>query len=82
MKVTVNIDCSPQEARSFFGLPDVEPLNDQLVAEMSRRMSENMELMEPEALMRHWMQVGGRMSDQFMDLMNQAASGGGSSNKT
>ncbi len=81
MKMTVNIDCTPQEARSFFGLPDVEPLNDQLVAEMSRRMSENMELMEPEALMRHWMQVGGRMSDQFMDLMNQAASGGSSSKK-
>lgn len=75
MKVTVDIDCTPQEARSFFGLPDVEPLNDQLVAEMSRRMSENMELMEPEALMRHWMQVGGRMSDQFMDLMKQATSG-------
>lgn len=75
MKVTVDIDCTPQEARSFFGLPDVEPLNDQLVSEMSKRMGANMEMMEPDALMRHWMSFGGQMSDQFMDLMRSAGSG-------
>ncbi|MBA4801526.1 MULTISPECIES: DUF6489 family protein [Euryhalocaulis] len=80
MKVTVDIDCTPQEARSFFGLPDVEPLNKQLVEEMSKRMGANMEMMEPEALMRHWMSFGGQMSDQFLDLM-RAASGGASSRK-
>jgi len=80
MKVTVDIDCTPQEARSFFGLPDVEPLNDQLVAEMSKRLESNMEMMEPEALMRHWMSFGGQMSDQFLTLMRQAA--GGSSGKS
>lgn len=75
MKVTVNVDCTPQEARSFFGLPDVEPLNDQLVSEMSKRMAANMDMMEPDALMKHWMSFGGQMSDQFLSLMRQAASG-------
>ncbi len=75
MKVTVNIDCSPQEARAFFGLPDVTPLNEALVGEMTKRMSENMELLGPEALMRHWMSVGGQMQDQFIDLMRSAAGG-------
>ncbi len=76
MKVTVNIECSPVEARAFFGLPDVTPLNEALVDEMTKRMQENMEMMGPEALMRHWMNVGGQMQDQFMDLMRNAAGGG------
>lgn len=76
MKVNINIDCSPQEARAFFGLPDVTPLNEQLVEEMSRRLSSNMEAMEPEALMRSWMSFGGEWQKQFMDLMGKAAAGG------
>ncbi len=38
MKVTIDIDCTPQEARAFMGLPDVAPLNDHIVAEMQKRM--------------------------------------------
>jgi len=79
MKVNINIDCSPQEARAFFGLPDVTPLNEQLVEEMSKRMSANMEAMEPEALMRSWMSFGGEWQKQFMDLMGNAATGRSSS---
>jgi len=76
MKVTIDIDCTPQEARSFFGLPDVEPLNEQLVREMGNRLESNMEMMEPEALMRHWMTFGGQVSDQFLELMRKASGGG------
>jgi len=75
MKVNINIECTPQEARAFFGLPDVTPLNDQLVEEMKQRMTANMEAMEPEALMRSWMSMGGEWQKQFMGLMSQAASG-------
>ena len=35
MQVKIDIECTPLEARAFFGLPDVTPLNDQLVEEMS-----------------------------------------------
>jgi len=75
MKVTVNIECTPQEARSFFGLPDVTPLNEKLVDEMGKRMSDNLEALGPEALMRSWMTFGGEWQKQFMGLMNQAAGG-------
>jgi hypothetical protein len=77
MKVNVEIDCTPQEARAFFGLPDVTPLNEQLVEEMSKRMGANMEALEPEALMRSWMSFGGEWQKQFMDLMGKAAGGTG-----
>lgn len=77
MKVTVNIECTPQEARTFFGLPDVTPLNEKLVDEMSKRMSENLEALGPETLMRSWMTFGGEWQKQFMGLMSQAAGGTG-----
>ncbi len=31
MKVTVNVDCSPEEARRFFGLPDLGPVHEAYV---------------------------------------------------
>ena len=75
MKVNITIECTPQEARAFFGLPDVTPLNEQLVQEMGRRMQANLDAMEPDALMRSWMTLGGEWQKQFMGLMSQAAAG-------
>tara|TARA_R110002072_G_scaffold170606_2_gene324322 strand:- start:309 stop:545 length:237 start_codon:yes stop_codon:yes gene_type:complete len=75
MKVKVDIDCTPEEARAFFGLPDVTPLNDAMVGEMTKRMQENIGALEPEALMRNWMSFGGQMQEQFTALMRQAADG-------
>lgn len=77
MKVNINIECTPQEARAFFGLPDVTPLNDALVAEMTTRMKANMDALEPDTLMKSWMSFGGEWQKQFVNLMNQAASGTG-----
>jgi len=28
MKVTVDVDCTPEEARRFLGLPDLTPVHD------------------------------------------------------
>ncbi|WP_430431046.1 DUF6489 family protein [Oceanicaulis sp.] len=75
MKVNINIECTPEEARTFMGLPDVTGLNAQLVEEMSKRMTANMDAMEPDALMRSWMTMGGEWQKQMMGLMGQAASG-------
>ena len=38
MKITIDIDCTPQEVRAFFGLPHVEPMQDALVAKMQERL--------------------------------------------
>ena len=34
MKVTVDVDCTPTEARAFLGLPDVTPIHDKYVKTM------------------------------------------------
>ena len=43
MKVTVNVDCTPEEARTFLGLPDVQPMQKAMLAEMEKRMMAEME---------------------------------------
>ena len=72
MKVKIEIDCEPAEARAFLGLPNVEPLNDHLVSEMKRRMGENISAMQPEELMKSWTSFGLQAQDQFRRLMEAA----------
>ena len=79
MKLTINIDCTPAEARAFFGMPDVEPLNNMVVEEMTRRAKDNIDtLADPERLIAAWVNMGGKGIEQFQNLMG-AAMGGGSS---
>ena len=76
MKLTINIDCTPQEARTFFGMPDVEPLNKMIVEEMTRRAKDNIDtLADPERLMATWMAMGGKGVEQFQNLFGAAMSG-------
>ncbi|WP_323760790.1 DUF6489 family protein [Maricaulis sp.] len=72
MKVKIDIDCTPEEARHFLGLPDVSRINDAMVDEVVKRTEANLDSMEPEALMRQWSAVGGQMTNQFMEMMRQA----------
>ena len=73
MKITVDVDCTPAEARAFMGLPDVTPLNEHLISEMSRRMDDNITAMQPEELLKSWFSFGGQAQEQFMKLMAAAS---------
>ena len=75
MKLNIEIDCTPAEARAFLGLPDVTPLNDHLVAEMQKRMETNVAAMQPEELMKTWTSFGVQAQDQFRRLMEAAVTG-------
>jgi len=72
MKVTVEVDCTPVEARAFLGLPDVTPLNEHLVREMQTRFEQNVAMMQPEELMKSWMSLGGQAQEQFFKLLSAA----------
>jgi hypothetical protein len=75
MKVNIEIDCTPAEARAFLGLPDVEPLNAFMVAEMQRRMEENISKLQPEEVMKSWTAFGLQAQEQFRKMMTAAATG-------
>lgn len=74
MKVTVEVDCTPVEARAFMGLPDVTPLNEQIVAEMQARLTSNVAMLAPDELMKNWMAFGVGAQEQFRNLMATAVS--------
>ena len=69
MKVTVNIDCTPEEARAFFGLPDVRPMQDALMQEMQEKLREAAKSMEPAELLQSWL-PGGMGWEQMQKLWN------------
>jgi hypothetical protein len=69
MKMTIEVDCTPEEARRFMGLPDVSALNEHLVTEMKGRLDANMSMLSPDELMKNWMAFGTGAQEQFRKLM-------------
>jgi hypothetical protein len=73
MKVTLDIDCTPNEARAFFGLPDVKPLQEAMMKEVEARLKAGMETIDPESLFKTWMPDGaqgfGEMQKAFWGQM-------------
>jgi hypothetical protein len=69
LKITIDIDCTPIEARTFFGLPNLEPMQDALVKKMHERLEAKIDELDPEALMRLWLPGGlkglGEMQERF-----------------
>lgn len=76
MKFNIDIECTPQEARTFLGLPDVEPMQQQMMMLIAERVRKNVERMDPENLMKTW--IPGAMKN-WQDLLGgftQVATGG------
>lgn len=48
MKVSINVECSPEEARAFFGLPDLRPLQESMMAQMQTQMEKAAASLDPE----------------------------------
>jgi hypothetical protein len=69
MKMTIEVDCTPEEARRFMGLPDVSALNEHLVKEMKGRIDANMSMISPDELMKNWMAFGTGAQENFRKLM-------------
>ncbi len=59
MKVHIELDMTPEEARGLMGLPDIAPLQKQMLEEMRARMARATEAGDTESLMRAWMPLGG-----------------------
>ena len=69
MKLSVEVDCTPEEARRFLGLPDVSALNEQIVSEMRKQVEANMAMLAPDELVKSWLAYGAGAQEQFRKLM-------------
>ena len=76
MKIKLDIDCTPEEVREFFGLPRVKPVQEELLKEVQERLRANIKAMDPEAMLKTWlpatMQGFERLQEMFLQQMGRA----------
>jgi hypothetical protein len=75
MKFKVDIDCTPEEARAFFGLPDVRPLHEALMPEVEERVRASLKAMDPEGLLKTWLPVTLKGFEQLQEMFFAQFSG-------
>jgi hypothetical protein len=74
MKVHIEVDMTPKEAREMLGLPDIAPLQRKMQEDMQARMKAAFEAGDPKAMARAWMPAGGAEAfEQFQKLLWDSA---------
>ena len=79
MKVHIEIDCTPEEARTFMGLPDISKANSVYVDTMAKAMkgvSDVGQLQEYAKQMAPMGQIGLKLFQNFMENASVASTGG------
>ena len=54
MKVTMEVECTPIEARQFFGLPDVQPMQASVMKKLEEKALIEIERYSPEQMLKSW----------------------------
>lgn len=67
MKITIEIDCTPQEARQLAGLPDIEPLQQEIMKQVRDRVVKAMNLSDPETLIKAWVPMTQTLGQQGIE---------------
>lgn len=71
MKIRINVDLTPEEARAFFGLPDVVSFQQELLEKIRDQMVAGAEGFDPISLMRPFLAT----NIQAMEAMRKAFTG-------
>ncbi|HEX8640847.1 MAG TPA: DUF6489 family protein [Allosphingosinicella sp.] len=75
MKVTVNVDCTPEEARRFLGLPDLTPVHQAYVEKMRKAVRDGAGTEMFADMAKAWgpmSEAGMNMWRQMLDQMTKA----------
>jgi oligoendopeptidase F len=76
MKISVDVECTPEEARSFLGLPDLSPIHDKYVQTVLESMQGNVSLDQMQNLIRSFSPMGEAGMKLFKQMMDIGLSGG------
>jgi uncharacterized protein DUF6489 len=71
MKISVDVDCTPEEARRFLGLPDLSPVHAAYVEKMARAAGEGLTPEHLGEMMKSW----GPMSEAGMGMWTAMGEG-------
>jgi len=73
MKVNVEVDCTPEEARRFLGLPDVSKANDVYVDAVAKAMQGVTSVEQLQGYVKQLAPMGEMGLKMFQNLMQQGA---------
>ncbi len=76
MKITVEVDCTPVEARQFLGLPDVAPMQAAVMAQLERKMLSDIDKFSPEAMIKSWMSLVPQNAEWLQDFFRRSTGQG------
>lgn len=74
MKVTVDVDCTPEEARRVMGLPDLTPVHTLYVEKMRRLVDEGVTPDMVETMMKSWAPMGEASLSMWRQMFEQMGS--------
>ena len=69
MKIHIDMDMTPEEARKLMGLPDLTKFQDEVMAELAKRTKAAIDTSDPEAMLKAWMPMGGAGLEQFQRFL-------------
>lgn len=72
----MDVDLTPEEARTLFGLPDVQPMQKALMGEIENRLTKAMQAMEPDALVKMWLPASIAGLEQWQKFVWSRLTGG------
>ena len=77
MKIKIEIDIKPEEARKVMGLPEVESMQNDLMDQIKEKMQQEINAMtDPQAFMERYLPLGMQGLEQFQKMMTEFATMG------
>lgn len=73
MKFNIEVECTPDEARRFLGLPEVAPMQARLIEQIEAQLKETVRTMDGKAMMEQWLPIGIKGVEQFQSMWTQLA---------
>ena len=71
MKISVDVDCTPEEARRFMGLPDLSSVHAVYLNKIERMVDEGITADNVEAMVRAWSPMGDAGMAMWRQLVDQ-----------
>ncbi len=77
MKINVEVECTPEEARRAVGLPDLTPIHDRYIAMVMETMSGQVKPEMIETMLRNWQPMGEAGMSFWKKMIDGAIKPGG-----
>jgi Family of unknown function (DUF6489) len=78
----ISVECTPAEARQLFGLPDLQPVQASVMAQVEKRILREVERFSPEDMLQKWLSPPPDSAEWFKSVLGTFWGLGKSDSKT